>query len=200
MVWIEQHPRVAEPPFTVEPLAPTHDRAVFYCREPTLTEYITGPKAFRDIANYSAVVHACVDTKQVVWGYFTLHNYSISRHELLSSLYGLNWENPADRTGRKLLGDLRRAFPYQEVNVTLLGKLAAHQLMKGTGFGQVLMMQMLEKVWAGAQLTASRALILDAKNDTLVQVYETYGFALLSTQDRRMFMLMDTIKQLIEAK
>lgn len=199
MVWIEPHPQLAEPPFTVEPLAPIHDRAAFLCREPTLTEYITGPKAFRDVANFSAVVHVCVDVKKVVWGYFTLHNYSIPRHDLLSSLYGPDWENPTDRQGKKILGDLRRAFPFPEVNVTLLGKLAAHHILKGTGFGRALMTQMLNKVWAGAQITASRALILDAKNDTLVQVYGDYGFELLSTHDRRMFMLMDTIKKFVEA-
>lgn len=199
MVWIEPHPRIAEPPFIIEPLAPTHDRAAFLCREPALTDYITGPNAFRDVANFSAVVHVCVDVKKVVWGYFTLHNYSIQRHDLLSSLYGSNWENPTDKPGKRLLGDLRRAFPFPEVNVTLLGKLAAHNILKGTGFGRALMTQMLNKVWDGAQITASRALILDAKNDTLVHVYEGYGFRLLSTQDRRMFMLMSTIKQFVEA-
>ena len=199
MAWIEPHPPVAKPPFTIEPLAPNHDRAAFFCREPTLTDYKTGPKAFRDMANYSAVVHVCVDTEKVVWGYFTLHNYSILRHDLLSSLYGPDWENPTDRAGKKLLGDLRRAFPYPEVSVTLLGKLAGHQLLRGSGFGNALMTQMLEKVWEGAQLTASRALVLDAKNDNLVQLYKDYGFQLLSTQDRRMFMLMDTIRQFVEA-
>ena len=199
MVWIEQHPGVAEPPFIIEPLAPNHDRAAFFCRESTLTDYILGPRAFKDMENFSAVVHVCVDMKQVVWGYFTLHNYTISRHELLSSLYGPDWENPTTRPDKKRLGDLRRQFPFSEVGVTLLGKLAAHQLLQGTGFGQALIMQMLEKVWAGAQVTASRALVLDAKNDTLVRVYQGYGFELLSSQDLRMFMLMDTIKQLVTA-
>ena len=83
--------------------------------------------------------------------------------------------------------------------MTLLGKLAAHQLLQGTGFGQALILQMLEKVWAGAQVTASRALVLGAKNDTLARIYQGYGFELLSSQDRRMFMLMDTIKQLVTA-
>lgn len=200
MVWIEPHPRVAEPPFIVEPLAPTHDRAAFFCREETLTEYITGPKAFRDIANYSATVYVCVDKNQVVWGYFTLHSFSITRNELLSSLYGSDWENPTTSKERRQLGAWHRAFPHPVVSATLLGKIAAHQILRGTDFGEGLMTKMLEKVWAAAQLVASRVLVLDAKNGTLVGLYHGYGFQLLSSEDRRMFMLMDTVKQFAEAK
>ena len=200
MVWIEDHPSVAQPPFVIEPLTPDHKRESFRCREPALTDYLTGSKVFRDLANFSTVVHVCADARQVVWGYFTLHNYTIQRHELLCSLHGPDWETPTDRAVKRRLGELRRAFPYPEVGVTLLGKLATHQLLKGTGFGAALMLEMLKKVWQAAQLTASRALLLDAKNDTLVRVYEGYGFTLLSADDRRMFLLMDTIGQLITSK
>lgn len=198
MVWIEAHPSVAQPPFSVEPLALTHNCKAFVCREPALTEYLTNGKALRDIANFSTVVYVCVDAQQVVWGYFTLNNHSIPRHDLLCSLYGPEWESPKNKTEKKLLGDLRRAFPYPEIGVTLLGRLAAHQLLKGTSFGKALMMEMLRKVWQAAQLTASRALVLDAKNDTLIRLYEEYGFVRMSESDRRMFLLMDTIRQLLD--
>lgn len=200
MLWIDPHPEVAKPPFFIEPLEPTHVRADFFCREQSLTEYITGPKAFNDTSNHSATVYVCIDEKRVVWGYFTLHSYSIARHDLLSSLYGPNWDNPTTPKEKRLRGGLHRSFAHPSINATLLGKIAIHQIKRGTDFGEMLMAKMLEKVWAGAQLVASRVLILDAKNDTLVGLYQQYDFKLLSSEDRRMYMLMDTIKQFVEAK
>lgn len=191
MVWIEQHPKVAEPPFAIEPLAPTHDRAVFVCREPKLTAYLTGQDVWREIANQTATVYVCADARGVVWGYFTLSAHAIPRIDLLSSTYSPDWQNLPKRQ----LGNIYRAFPHEQIGATLLSRLAIHQIMQGTGFGQALMTKMLEKVWEGSQLVASRVLVLDAKNEKLIDVYKQYGFQLLSHHDRRMFMLMETVRQ-----
>jgi GNAT superfamily N-acetyltransferase len=195
MVWIEPHPRVAEPPFTIEPLAPNHDRAAFLCLEPKLTEFITGQAAWREQTNGTSTVYVCIDAKGVVWGYFTLNSFSIARADLLTATYGPEWEQMPKRK----LGDVYRAFPRDQIGATMLGRVAVHKMMQGSGFGAALMTKMLEKVWEGSQVVASRVLILDAKNDKLVDVYTQYGFQLLSTEDRRMFMLMETVKKFVAA-
>ncbi|MBF9239422.1 hypothetical protein I2I05_18665 [Hymenobacter sp. BT683] len=110
---------------------------------------------------------------------------------MLAAEYGPEWQ----QLPKRKLSDIYRAFPHDRIGCTMLGRVAAHNIMRGTSFGVALMTKMMEKVAEGSQIVASRFLVLDAKNDKLVDVYKEYGFQRLSDEDRRMFMHMETVKK-----
>ena len=82
---------------------------------------------------------------------------------------------------------------YPQLPVTLLGRLAVDESMKGRGIGQFLLMDALRRSLESAAHIAAMAMIVDAKDDAAASFYGHFSFAPLQQQPRRLFLPMKTI-------
>lgn len=69
--------------------------------------------------------------------------------------------------------------------------------MRGQGFGEELIVSALEMAYKGSQIVASKAVILDAKNSKVASIYAGLGFKPFPDSEFKMYILMDTVKELI---
>jgi GNAT superfamily N-acetyltransferase len=189
---VEQPPVVASLHRTIEPLGPNHDRAAFSCLDEDLTKYFCGERALREALNNDASVYVCSVGGTQVLGFFTLSSAAISRDELCRGLYGNGWKDD-----KKFFNKGINKFPYPSINATILGRLSIHADMKGKGFGEELIVRALEVAYKGSLVIASKVVILDAKNPKVASIYAGLGFKALPDSDKKMYMLMDTVKQLV---
>ncbi len=88
---------------------------------------------------------------------------------------------------------------YPQMPVTLLGRLAVDDSMKGKGMGQFLLMDALHRSLQAAPNIAAMAVVVDAKDDAAEAFYRHYGFIALQLQPRRLFLAMKTVAGLFDA-
>ena len=85
---------------------------------------------------------------------------------------------------------------YPLVPATLLGRLAVDRRRRGKGFGETLLVDALRRSWRLSKQIGSVAVVVDAKDQQAKAFYEHFGFMSLPDQDRRLFLLMSTIRKL----
>ena len=155
-------------PVRIEILQKHHDRTRFDCGTESLNQYLK-QLAKQEQQRRTAAVFVLVreDAPQVL-GYYTLSQSSV----LLSEL-------PASR---------HKKLPrYPQVPTTLLGRLAVDQSCRGMRYGELLLMNALERAWTASQQVASFAMIVDVlevEPDPML-FYLRYDFEALPTQPRR---------------
>ncbi len=97
----------------------------------------------------------------------------------------------------ELPDNLARKLPrYPQLPVTLLGRLAVDQSMKGRGVGQFLLMDALHRSVEAAATIAAMAVVVDAKDDAAEAFYRHFSFLPLHERPRRLFLPMKTIARL----
>lgn len=166
-------------PARIEPLQKHHDRTQFDCGVEVLNEYLKR-YAKQEQQRRTAVVLVLVEGDDPrVLGYYTLSQSSV----LLDDM-------PDDR---------RSKLPrYPQVPTTLLGRLAVDRSCKGKRYGELLLMNALERAWSASQQVASFAMIVDVlqvEPDPL-EFYLRYGFEALPNQARRLFLPLQVCDQL----
>ena len=163
---------------TVEPLGRQHDRTAFHCGSKALDRYLK-QQAWQDADKRVAAPFVAVDPPdKLVLGYYTL---SAS----VPTLAGLP-------------DDLASKLPrYQQLPVTLLGRLAVDQATRGQGLGEHLLLDALNRGLTHADQIAAMAVVVDAKDEAAAAFYRHYGFATLQTQPSRLFLPMRLVAQLL---
>jgi ribosomal protein S18 acetylase RimI-like enzyme len=154
-----------------------HDRAGFSCDAPELDRYIR-EHASQDIKRDLARVFVAVEVgTPAVRGYYSLSAASFQRDTL-----------PADQAKR---------LPGYPVPAVLLGRLAVDGSVKGKGLGAHLLMDALNRALLATQKLAVHAMIVDARDDAAVAFYRKYGFLSFTSDERRLFLPMATIRKLM---
>jgi GNAT superfamily N-acetyltransferase len=162
-----------------EPLGPHHDRASFSCGVQALDAYLqrqANQDARRNVAAVF-VLHDIVDERIV--GYYTLSATAVALVDL-----------PLDVT--------RRLPRYPSLPAILLGRLAVDTRYRGQGFGEVLLFDALRRALAHTTHVAAMAVVVDAKDAAARSFYERYGFRLLGQDQRRLFLSMTAVAQLVD--
>lgn len=168
------------PKFTVALLdSKIHDREAFSCGEPSLDEYLKR-RASQDLKRRLSVtyVFAPRDEPARVAGYFTLSAYAVLASELP--------EEVATRLPR------HDRFP-----ATLIGRLARDEAHRGTGLGELLLLEALTRALENSDRVASFAVVVDALNDHAAEFYTRYGFLPFADDRRRLYLPMGTVKALL---
>ena len=163
--------------FRVVPFDPRFDRQQFECLDEHLSRYLKEGQAERDLASRQAAVFLMVDAQDRVMGYYTLSAASISRKEHFT-------------------GSQAKQFGYPHVAVTLLGRVAIHRDLRGQGIGTELIVHALRQAVKAAEVVGSYAVILDAKNERVAQLYQVLGFTAFKDQSLKLFLPMQVIRQL----
>ena len=166
-------------PVRIEALHKHHDKTGFDCVTESLNLYLK-QLAKQEQQRRTAAVFVLVreDDPQVL-GYYTLSQSSV----LLSEL-------PASR---------HKKLPrYPQVPTTLLGRLAVDQSCRGMRYGELLLMNALERAWTASQQVASFAMIVDVLEvePDPMPFYLRYDFEALPTQPRRLFLPLQVCDQL----
>jgi len=156
-----------------------HERQNFTCGSPALDRYLKS-QARQDSDKRVAAVFALVHPPaSQVLGYYTLSSSTIHADEVPP--------------------EIARKLPrYPKLPVTLLGRLAIDQGLKGQGMGQFLLMDALHRSLQAAVGIAAMAVVVDAKDALAADFYQHFGFIPLNQSISRLFLPMKTIATLFD--
>jgi predicted GNAT family N-acyltransferase len=162
----------------IEALAKRHERAGFTCGAEALDRYLH-QQARQDADKHVAAPFVLVDPPRVeVLGYYTL---SASVADV-----------------KDVAADLARKLPrYPQLPVTLIGRLAVHERLKGQGAGALLLMDALHRSLTHSVEIAATAVVVDAKDDAAADFYRHFDFRPLQRSARRMYLPMKTVAALL---
>lgn len=163
----------------VQALQKAHERQNFSCGSPALDRYLK-TQARQDSDKMVAAVFTLVQPPAAqVLGYYTLSASTIHADEVPP--------------------ELARKLPrYPQLPVTLLGRLAVNQGLKGQGMGQFLLMDALHRSLQAAAGIAAMAVVVDAKDVPAANFYQHFGFIPLNLSVSRLFLPMLTIATLFD--
>jgi predicted GNAT family N-acyltransferase len=162
------------PEYSIEPLGPHHNRAAFSCGLDEMDAYIQR-QARQDMERNLAAVFVLTRDGKTIDGFYTLSAHSILAADLPESL------------GQKL--------PRFPLPVTLLGRMAVREALRGQGLGEWILMHALERALIASRQVASWAVVVDAKENSRA-FYLKYEFLPLPSRPNRLFLPMKTIKKL----
>ena len=171
------------PPWQIEALDKArHERRSFCCGVDELDRYLaqTARQAEqldtgRTFVAVDFADQGDSDGKRQVAGYFTLAMASIDIESLPQAQ--------------------RRALP-NPVPAALLARLAVDQRHQRQGLGEHLLINALHRLVEAANTAAAYAVVVDAMNETAKAFYLEYKFIELTDDPMRLFLPMDTARQL----
>ena len=167
------------PAYRIAPIGKNHDRTLFSCGNVTLDRYLH-QQARQDAEKHVAAPFVLTAPPAPrVLGYYTLSASVVNTNELPDTL-------------------VKKLPRYPQLPVTLLGRLAVDQSMRGKGMGQFLLLDALRRSLEAAPNIAAMAVLVDAKDDTAEAFYRHFSFLPLQLQPRRLFLPMKTIAGLFE--
>ena len=164
-------------PWRVAPLDRDHDRAGFSCGSVALDRYLQ-QQARQDADKRVAAAFVLTEPPVArVLGYYTLSASLVNAAELPDAL-------------------AKKLPRYPQLPVTLLGRLAVDESMKGRGVGQFLLMDALRRSSEAAANIAAMAVLVDAKDEAAEAFWRRFDFLPLQQRPRRLFLPMKTVAAL----
>ena len=163
-------------PFRLEPLGDGHERSLFRCGEDALDRYFqtqVTQDIRRHIANCFVAVEAITRT---VAAWYTISAASIPLVDL-----------SPDET--------RRLPRYPTVPAVRIGRLAVDKGFQGRGLGAALLADAATRALKAD--AAAFTLLVDAKNDQAVAFYQRFGFRILASQPRTLFLPLATAQKVL---
>ena len=158
-------------------LATSHEKAHFSCGKPMLDNYIQ-KQARQDVKAKVSTCFILSDDNKDIKGYYTLSYGSIPRSQLPESV-------------------VKQLPKYQDLPVTLLGRLAVDNKFQGQKQGKLLLPDALKRSFDATSNMGSMAVIVDPIDQEAVDFYTKFGFIQLPDSGR-MFLPMLTIERLFK--
>jgi len=146
--------------FKTEPLAAIHGIDGFDCGEGPLNDYLKKFALQNQNAGAARIYVALLDSQVI--GYYSLSAGSVE---------------PSSASPRLLKGLSRN----QPLPIVLLGRLAVDRSQQGRGLRKLLLQDAIFRFLQAAEIIGARALLVHAKNDSVVQFYSRLGFEPLPT-------------------
>jgi ribosomal protein S18 acetylase RimI-like enzyme len=166
-------------PFRLEPLGGEPDRSLFRCGEDALDRYVR-TQVRKDIRRRIANCFVAIEnvTSQIA-AYYTISAASIPLVDL-----------PADET--------KRLPRYPTVPAVRIGRLAVDQRFQGRGLGAALLADAAARALKAD--AAAFTLLVDAIDDPAVAFYQRFGFRLLGSHARTLFLPLATAQKVFFEK
>jgi ribosomal protein S18 acetylase RimI-like enzyme len=166
-------------PFRLEPLGGEHERSLFHCGEDALDHYFQ-TQVTQDIRRHIANCFVAVEAvTSHIAGYYTISAASIPLVDL-----------PREET--------KRLPRYPTVPAVRIGRLAVDQRFQGRGLGGALLADAASRTLKAD--AAAFTLLVDAKNDDAVAFYQRFGFRVLASQPRTLFLPLATVQKVFLQK
>ena len=154
-----------------------YDKTRFNCGYNLLDEYLK-KQAKQDVSRDLSACFVLVDETDIIKGYYTLSANSIKREEFPEEL-------------------IKKLPPnYIDIPTILLGRLAIDELIKGNGWGEIILLDALNRSLLISESLGRVAIVVDPIDINAQKFYFKYGFILLPNSGK-MFLPMKTIKALI---
>ncbi|AFK04524.1 hypothetical protein Emtol_3395 [Emticicia oligotrophica DSM 17448] len=154
-----------------------YDKSNFNCGYILLNDYIQ-KQAKQDVNRDLSACFVLTDENNVVKGYYTLSANSIKREEFSEEL-------------------IRKMPPsYVDIPTILLGRLAIDETIKGNGWGELMLMDALNRSLSISESLGTVAVVVDPIDEIAQAFYSKYSFILLPSSGK-MFLPMKTIESLI---
>ncbi|MEM1321466.1 MAG: GNAT family N-acetyltransferase [Bacteroidota bacterium] len=165
--------------YLTEPLHSSHHKAQFSCGHPALDHYLQ-KQAKQDIKRKLSACFVLSNPDKTIAGFYTLSNAGIPRTSIPE--------------------EIRKKLPrsYNNLPVTLLGRLAVSESSKGQGIGKLLLIDAFKRSYIVSETIGSMAVIVDPIDENAVRFYEKFGFVRLPDSGK-LFLPMKTIEQLFKA-
>ena len=164
------------PHLSVEVLDTHHDRKIFTCGNVELDRYLIR-QAGQDIRKHVTATFVLVEKKSpTVLGYYSLSATSIQLSVLPERI-------------------IKKLPKYPLLPAILLGRLAVEKTHHGMGYGQILLIDALNRCMNTHDI-GWVAVIVDAKDEQAVNFYEHHHFIRLSPTAQRLFLPRSTIASL----
>ena len=162
----------------IEALAKRHERAGFACGAEVLDRYLH-QQARQDADKHVAAPFVLIEPPGFeVLGYYTLSASIVDVTDIAA--------------------DLAKKLPrYPQLPVTLIGRLAVHERLKGQGAGALLLMDALHRSLTHSAEIAAMAVVVDAKDDAAARFYRHFNFQPLQRDARRMYLPMKTVAAIL---
>lgn len=158
-------------------LEKTHIRRNFTCEDDSLTEYIR-KQVSQDIRKRLAICFVAIDNARNVIGYYTLTSESLGRDSIPDKY-------------------IKQIPEHYNAPVILLGRLARDISRRGTGLGELLLIDALFRSYTlSDESIGAMAVVVDPVNEKAVEFYKKYGFEQL-LDSGKMFLPMKVIGQLL---
>lgn len=157
-------------------LSKSHKKSEFSCGNQLLDRYLH-TQAGQDVKQKLSACFILSDESNIIKGYYTLSSSSINRDELPEAIV-------------KILPP-----SYENLPVTLLGRLARSVNNKGEGIGELLLLDALKRSFDTTKTVASMAVVVDPIDEAAVKFYAKYGFIYLPTSSK-MFITMKAVAKL----
>ena len=165
--------------YRIAALRKNHDRAAFDCGSAALDRYLQQQARQDAEKGVAAPFVLTIPPALRVLGYYTLSASLVNASELPDTL-------------------AKKLPRYPQLPVTLLGRLAVDQNMRGKGIGQFLLLDALRRSLEAAVNIAAMAVLVDAKDEAAQAFYRHFSFLPLQQQSRRLFLPMRTIAGLFD--
>ncbi len=162
--------------YLTELLNSTHKKSEFNCGQELLDNYLHR-QASQDVKRHLSVCFIIADENDNVKGYYTLSNASIDKELIPDSI-----KNKLPKS-------------YNDVPVTLLGRLARDKNINGERLGETLLLDALKRSYDTSTTIGSMGVIVDPIDEDAKNFYLKYGFIELP-DSKKMFMAMKTISTL----
>jgi predicted GNAT family N-acyltransferase len=157
-------------------LSSKHIKEHFDCGQQMLNNYLHR-QASQDIKRQITACFVILNDHKEVKGYYTLSNASIAKHLLPFQI------------SKKLPPS------YENLPVTLLGRLARDLKYPGERLGELLLMDALKRSYEASLNIGSMAIVVDTIDEDAQNFYPKYGFITLPDSGK-MFLSMKTVAEL----
>ena len=162
-------------PFRLELLGGEHERALFRCGEDALDRYFH-TQVTQDIRRRIANCFVAIETiTSNIAGYYTISAASIPLVDL-----------PPE--------EIKRLPRYPTVPAVRIGRLAVDQRFQGRGLGAALLADATTRTLKAD--AAAFTLLVEAKNDRAVAFYQHFGFRILASRPRTLFLPLATAQKI----
>lgn len=159
----------------IEPLSQAHQRDRFDCGNPSLNEYLQRYARQNDQKNLTKTFVAVDDDSRAL-GYYSISSSSVEFEELPS--------------------DIAKVLPRYPVPAALIGKFATDRTIQGQGLGARLLIDALQRIISISEDMGIMIVIVDAIDQDAKEFYLHYGFLELVGHDMKLFLPIETIRQL----
>ena len=156
-----------------------HIRSNFCCGKESLDTYIR-KQASQDLKKRVSTIFVLIDDPDMhILAYYTLSSYTIDIAALEESF-------------------AKRLPRYPALPATLLGRLAVDNDQKGKRFGELLLIDSLQKSLRAATQVASIAVIAEALDERALSFYTKYGFKQFNQEPMKLYLPMKSVEELCQ--
>lgn len=162
-----------------------HDRAAFSCGVERIDNFVKRTAKKHQKGDFTRVWVAVGDEPAAILGFYAINAHAIAAADL-----------PAKYT--------RHAPAHGYVPAAYISMFGVSERRQGHGFGRVLLADCLKRIAEAADSLGIYAIVLDVFEDADVErrkaFYEAHGFQSFPSQPLRMFLPVQTVRQLLRAR